>query len=222
MQRRDRLPHRRAQLRLHLSDNDVCSNGAPFNHGMLINNISIGGFLPVPYGAGYTASKFGLRGFSEALKAELTEWPEIYVCDMFPAFLDSPGISHAANYTGKVLKPAPPVYDPVRVAQAVVATAEDPKANTYIGSVSYALKFAHALAPELMSKAVGFVMRRYFKVAEPIHSTSGNLFNTVDFGMSTHGGFGVPGEPKAHRKYILGALGIGISLGFYLFNQTRK
>src|ERR1700744_959624 len=34
--------------------------------GILINNISIGGFLPVPYGAGYTASKFGLRGFSEA------------------------------------------------------------------------------------------------------------------------------------------------------------
>ncbi|MDB5112828.1 MAG: family oxidoreductase, partial [Mucilaginibacter sp.] len=31
-------------------------------HGILINNISIGGYLPVPYGAGYTASKFGLRG----------------------------------------------------------------------------------------------------------------------------------------------------------------
>ena len=54
--------------------------------GTLINNISIGGFLPVPYGAGYTAAKFGLRGWSEALKAELTEWPEIYVCDLFPAF----------------------------------------------------------------------------------------------------------------------------------------
>jgi short-subunit dehydrogenase len=43
--------------------------------GILINNISIGGFLPVPYGAGYSAAKFGLRGWSEALKGELTEWP---------------------------------------------------------------------------------------------------------------------------------------------------
>lgn len=191
-------------------------------HGILINNISIGGFLPVPYGAGYTASKFGLRGFSEALKAELTEWPNIYVCDLYPAFLDSPGILHAANYTGKVLKPAPPVYDPKRVAQAMVAVAQDPRSNTYVGSVSYALKFAHTLAPELMTKTVGFVMRRYFKVAEPIAPTSGNLFNTVDYGMATNGGFGLPGEPKAHRKYILGALAMGLSVGFYLFNHKRK
>src|ERR1700754_1622201 len=82
--------------------------------GILINNISIGGYFPVPYSAGYTASKFGLRGFSKALKSELSNWPNIYVCDLFPAFLDTPGIIHAANYTGKVLKPAPPVYDPQR------------------------------------------------------------------------------------------------------------
>src|SRR6201991_1048136 len=82
--------------------------------GILINNISIGGYFPVPYSAGYTASKFGLRGFSKALKSELSNRPNIYLCDLFPAFLDTPGIIHAANYTGKVLKPAPPVYDPQR------------------------------------------------------------------------------------------------------------
>ncbi|MEO3406797.1 SDR family oxidoreductase [Mucilaginibacter sp. CAU 1740] len=190
-------------------------------HGVLINNISIGGFLPVPYGAGYTASKFGLRGFSEALKAELTPWPEIYVCDLFPAFLDTPGILHAANYTGKVLKPAPPVYDPKRVAQAMVAIAKKPDANTYVGSVSYGLKFAHALFPELMTKATGFVMRRYFKSADPIASTSSNLYNTVDYGMATNGGFGLPGEPKTHRKYIVGALSVGLALGFYLTKGKR-
>ncbi len=188
-------------------------------YGVLINNISIGGFLPVPYGAGYTASKFGLRGFSEALKGELAEWPDIFVCDLFPAFLDTPGILHSANYTGKALKPAPPVYDPKRVAQVMVKAAQDPSSNTYVGSASLALKLSHAIFPEIMTKATGFVMRRYFKAAEPIASTSGNLFNTVDYGMSTNGGFGLPGEPKAHRKYILGALVTGLAAGFYLFNK---
>jgi short-subunit dehydrogenase len=70
--------------------------------GILINNISIGGYLPVPYGVAYTASKFGLRGFSAALKGELAGWPDIHVCDAYPSFLDTPGIQHAANYTGKV------------------------------------------------------------------------------------------------------------------------
>lgn len=189
--------------------------------GTIINNISIGGFLPVPYGAGYTAAKFGLRGWSEALKGELTEWPDIHVCDLFPAFLDTPGIQHAGNHTGKVLKPAPPVYDPVRLAQAMVKVASDPSSNTYVGSTSLLLKFGHAVFPELMTKMTGMVMRRYLNQAAPIALTDGNVFTTVDYGMSTHGGFGLPGEPKAHRKYIAGVLVTGLALGFYLVSKKK-
>lgn len=190
--------------------------------GTLINNISIGGFLPVPYGAGYTAAKFGLRGWSEALKGELTEWPEIYICDLFPAFLDTPGIQHAGNYTGKVLKPAPPVYDPTRVAQAMVKVAQRPSANTYVGSVSLLMKFGHAMFPELMTKATGLVMRRYLKNANEIALSDGNVFTPVDYGMSTHGGFGLPGEPKAHRKYLAGALLTGLALGVLLVSSKKR
>lgn len=189
--------------------------------GTLINNISIGGFLPVPYGAGYSASKFGMRGFSEALKGELTGWPDIHICDLFPAFLDTPGILHAGNYTGKKLVPAPPVYDPVRLAQAMVAVAAKPVSTTYVGSVSYLFKFVHALMPETMSKMTAMVMRRYFKSAAVIAPTDGNLFTTVDYGMSTHGGFGLPGEPKAHRKYMITALLTGVFIGWTLFNHNK-
>lgn len=187
--------------------------------GILINNISIGGFLPVPYGAGYTAAKFGLRGWSEALKGELTEWPDIHVCDLFPAFLDTPGIQHAGNHTGKVLKPAPPVYDPNRLADAMVAMAQNPSSKKYVGSASILLKVAHAIAPELMTKMTGFVMRRYLNHADPIELSDGNVFTTVDYGMSSHGGFGLPGEPKAHRKYIAAALLTGLAAGLYLFKK---
>jgi short-subunit dehydrogenase len=189
--------------------------------GILINNISIGGFVPVPHGAGYTASKFGLRGFSQALKGELTPWPNIVVCDLFPAFLDTPGIQHSANYTGKALKPAPPVYDPNRLARAMVEVAKNPKANTYVGSVSVLMKVGHALFPELMSKVTGMVMRRYLNVAEPIALTDGNIFTTVNYGMSTHGGFGLPGEPKAHRKYLFGVMAIGLAAGFLLSRRNN-
>jgi short-subunit dehydrogenase len=187
--------------------------------GIIINNISIGGFLPVPYGAGYTAAKFGLRGWSEALKGELTDWPEIYVCDLFPAFLDTPGIQHACNHTGKVLKPAPPVYDPNRLAQAMVSIAQKPRSNKYVGSASLLLKLSHAIFPELTTKITGFVMRRYLNQAAPITLTDGNIFNTVDYGMATHGGFGLPGEPKAHRKYIAAALVTSLAAGLYFFKK---
>ncbi|QEM12470.1 SDR family oxidoreductase [Mucilaginibacter rubeus] len=190
-------------------------------YGTIINNISIGGFLPVPYGAGYTAAKFGLRGWSEALKGELSEWPDIYVCDLFPAFLDTPGIQHAGNYTAKVLKPAPPVYDPFRLARAMVKVAVAPSANTYVGSVSMLLKIGHAVLPELMTQITGLVMRRYLRSADPIALTDGNVFTTVDYGLSTHGGFGLPGEPKAHRKYMAGVLVAGMALGLYLMSKKK-
>jgi short-subunit dehydrogenase len=175
-------------------------------YGILINNISIGGFLPVPFGAGYSASKFGLRGFSAALKAELSSYRNIHICDAFPAFLDTPGIQHAANYTGKQLKPAPPVYDPVRVAQAIVKISKNPRPSTMIGSLSILLRFSHGLFPSLTRAIAGGVIKTYLKNAKEIESTSGNIFNDVNYGNAVHGGWGIPGKPKAHRKYIAGGL----------------
>jgi len=184
--------------------------------GILINNISVGGFLPVPFGTSYTASKFGLRGFSEALKAELQGWKDIHVCDLFPAFLDTPGIQHAGNYTGKVLRPAPPVYDPMRLAKAAVSLAVHPRSSVTVGSVSTMLRLAHSLMPELTAGIVARVIRTYLRTADPAEVTSGNVFNPLRFGTSTHGGWGLPGRPKAHRKYIVAAAVIAgvLSAGF--------
>jgi short-subunit dehydrogenase len=161
--------------------------------GVLINNISVGGFLPVPLGASYTASKFGLRGFSEALKAELQDWRHIHVCDMFPAFLDTPGIQHAANYTGKVVRPA---------------LALKPRSSVTVGSVSMLLRLAHSLMPELTAGIAAKFIRTYLKSADSIAVTSGNVFNPLPFGTSTHGGWGVAWKPRAHRKYILAAAAV--------------
>jgi short-subunit dehydrogenase len=190
-------------------------------HGILINNISIGGFLPVPFGAGYSASKFGLRGFSAALKAELREYPEIHVCDAFPAFLDTPGIQHAANYTGKQLRPAPPVYDPKRVAATIAKLADHPRSETMIGSTSILLRYAYGLLPNLTQSITGMVIGGYLKRADPLAKTDGNLFGQVDYGNAVYGGWGLPGRPKAHRKYI-GAGIILIAAGILLFSRKSS
>ncbi|RYZ23449.1 MAG: SDR family NAD(P)-dependent oxidoreductase, partial [Sphingobacteriales bacterium] len=71
--------------------------------GTLINTISIGAFIPETYGVAYSASKYGLRGYSEALRAELGSWRDIHICDVFPSYIDTPGFEHAGNYTGKKL-----------------------------------------------------------------------------------------------------------------------
>ena len=190
--------------------------------GIIINNISIGGFLPVPYGVGYSSSKFGLRGFSAALKAELISYPDIHVCDIYPAFLDTPGIQHAANYTGKSIKPAPPVYEPARVAQAVVRVSLHPSSETMIGSIAHLLRASYAILPRITLSITAMVIKGYLKQAEKIEKTDGNVFLPVEFGNSVYGGWGLPGKPKAHRKYILSGMVLIAAAGLISLSNLYK
>ena len=188
--------------------------------GILINNISVGGWFPTPYAAAYSASKFGLVGFSQALKGELHKWPHIHICDVFPAFLDTPGIQHAANYTGCVLKPAPPVYDPQKVAKAIAQLALHPKPSTTVGIVATVLKYAHAFFPVLSRRITAGVIDIYLKNADRIPNTSGNVFEPLESGTTIHGSQRTP--PMQKRKKISGVLLIaGLALGLALVSRRK-
>lgn len=186
--------------------------------GQLINNISIGAFMPVPFGAAYSASKFGLRGFSEALKAELISFPSIYVTDLYPAFLDTPGIRHAANYTAKVLKPAPPVTDPRRLARAVLRLIHKPRSTYDIGLLSPLIRIAHTVAPKTVTYATSLFFKNYFKQADDMTRSSGNLFNPLEYGNSIDGGY-LSRYKKQTGRVALAGLVLGAGL---LFMLTRK
>lgn len=116
--------------------------------GVLINVVSFGAFVASPLAASYTASKFGLRGFSESLRAELQDEPGIRVCDIHPGFVDTPGVRHAGNYTGHELHPNPPDR-PEGVAEAIVRTALHPRDKVSVGAVAKLAPVAYALAPGL-------------------------------------------------------------------------
>ncbi len=191
-------------------------------YGILINNISVGGWVPVPYGVGYSASKFGLRGFSEALKGELIKYKNIHVCDLFPAFLDSPGIQHAANYTGHILKPAPPVYDPQRLARAMVAVAQRPKRAVTVGSAATFLRLAHFIMPVFTRAITAKAVETYLKKADRVPETSGNLFAPVNYGTSIHGGWNSPADYEIRKKTFIRVLIIaGLGTGMLLLGRAK-
>jgi short-subunit dehydrogenase len=193
-------------------------------HGLLINNISVGGWFPTPYSATYTASKFGLRGFSEALKGELQGWPEIHVCDLYPAFLDTPGMQHTANYTGKELRPVPPVYAPQRVAKAVRELIRHPKSRKTIGLTAAALRLAWTVFPMISRTATVFVIRHYLKRARATQYTDGNVLSPVLYGTSAEGGWqkkpAILSSPRSIG--LLVATTTGIFLGLLLAKQRYK
>lgn len=98
-------------------------------HGTFIATVSVGAFAPAPYAAAYAASKYGLDGLLESLPAELVDSPGLHVCGVYPAFTDTPGMMHGANYTGHELSPEGPICDdPDDVAATMVAVARRPRA----------------------------------------------------------------------------------------------
>lgn len=188
--------------------------------GVLINTLSVGAWAPAPYSVAYSASKFGLRGFSEALRAELSHHEGIHVCDVFPAFLDTPGIAHAGNYTGREIKPIGPLSDPRRVAQAMVRLALQPRDAVTVGAAAAAVKWGHGLAPGLVASLLARGVQAYLRKAPPVRKTAGNLFAPAPGPARIDGHYG---GVKARNVVVPLAAGLALlGAGMWALSQHRR
>jgi short-subunit dehydrogenase len=178
-------------------------------HGIFINMISLGGFAPTPYAASYSASKFGLRGFSEALRGEVSDQPDIHICDVYPTFVDAPGLRNAANYTGRRLSAPPPVYDPRKVAQVVIDLAARPRAAVTVGAPAHLVRLGHFLAPELSARIAAGMIRAYLARAPAAAITNGALFRPPERAAGIDGGL----RSSFGRKVAIGISAAAIVVG---------
>lgn len=190
--------------------------------GVLINNISVGGWLPIPYGTAYSASKAGLRGFTGALQAELSRYPRIHVCGLYPAMLDTPGLQHAANYTGAVLTTMPPVFNPLRVARAMVALARHPQRATTTDIAAPFMRLSYALMPRLTGRVAELIMGSYFRRAADERSSDGNLFDGDSPLTSIEGGWRTRTMPVSKRNGLIALAGAGILAAAFLLRPARR
>ncbi|VWX57740.1 Short-chain dehydrogenase [Burkholderiales bacterium 8X] len=189
--------------------------------GILINMISLGGWVASPYAAAYTASKFGIRGFSESLRAELSKLPRVHVCDVYPTFVDTPGISHGANYTGRSIAPPPPVLDPRRVADAIVSLVKRPRASVYVGAPAWPGILAHAVAPDWVARIMMRLMEFSLGRADRAARTDGNLFEPSK-GNAVDGGFRASPERKAVAGVAVAAVGAAVAVAWLASRRGRR
>lgn len=158
-------------------------------HGVLINNASIVGRTAKPDSTAYATSKFAVRGFSEALRQELLDAPDIHVCTILPAVIDTPFFEHAANFSGQKVRAAPPVYAPDKVAETVVHLSRHPKPETIICGAGQVLALQKRLAPRFTTWLTGRVLHRGFLAEEPAASSTGIAFEPARDGLGVTGGW---------------------------------
>jgi short-subunit dehydrogenase len=188
------------------------------HRGILINMISLGGWLSTPYAAAYTASKFALRGLGQSLRAELADEPDIHVCDIYPAFVDTPGVTrHGANYTAHRLRPLPPLLAPETVAERIVSLIRRPRPTLAVGSVAHLARYTQNLAPELRARRMKSFLDWAITRAPPAQSSDGNLFES----SKMHAISGGSRQPRTTALLGLGAAGL-IALAMYSLARTRE
>jgi NAD(P)-dependent dehydrogenase (short-subunit alcohol dehydrogenase family) len=173
--------------------------------GVIINVSSIFGRVPMPFAASYSASKAGLAGFTEALRFELASRSGIEVCGVYPAYVDTPTYLNSANYTGRELRPVPPVVSPERVADKIVGLALRPRRSVRVGALN-ASALPYALAPDPSGRLAAMLGGRFlFRSGRQAPDSDGGLFGTVEGKAEARGGWGVPQRRRARRAAAIGA-----------------
>lgn len=149
--------------------------------GILINVDSVNGAAPQPYSSIYVASKFAIRGWSAALRMELSLAGErdIHVCNVMPAAIDTPIYQHAANYTGRKVRALDPTNSAEKVARAIVKLSERPKAEIIVGRGGRLMVAHRTLTPRVYERTMArYIDRDHFSEGSAPDS-EGNLFESI-------------------------------------------
>src|SRR5215213_3798803 len=190
--------------------------------GVIVNVSSIFGRLPMPWAASYSASKAGLAGFTEALRFELASHSEIEVCGVYPAYVDTPTYLNSANYTGRALRPVPPVVPPERVAERIVGLALRPRRTIRVGAL-HASAVPYALAPDSTGRLAARLGRQFlFRSGPPADATDGGLFETVPAGAEVRGGWGLDERRRARRAVMVVGAALAAGASAVFLSRTRQ
>ncbi|HKO57855.1 MAG TPA: SDR family oxidoreductase, partial [Thermoanaerobaculia bacterium] len=116
--------------------------------GTLINIASALADRSVPLLSTYSAAKVGVSAFSEALRMELKmSGAGVDVVVIRPSAIDTPFYSWGHSHLGVRPHPLAVIYPPEAVAKAIVAAAERPQRDIYVGLLGKLLSVAQRISP---------------------------------------------------------------------------
>jgi NAD(P)-dependent dehydrogenase (short-subunit alcohol dehydrogenase family) len=136
----------------------------------------------------YVTGKFAVLGFAECLRQEL-RGSGIRVRVVLPATTDTPVFRHAANYTGRKVRPLPPAVSPTRVARAIERAPRRRRHNAFVGRVQTASLLVHDFAPRVFDAASSWQMRHIQLHGSLPEDSAGTVFSPPSAASPSTGGW---------------------------------
>lgn len=187
--------------------------------GILINNVSIAGYMPAPFSAVYSATKYGIKGLMAGLQSEYSIYPEIHICNIYPQVQQSTGNMHSAKYSGLDFKIPPFAADPTDTAQLIVNLTKKPKNDNFPDASSYLLKSVHDFFPQIITNIAHIAMRVMMKMKHG-EEDEGNILKPSGKPHQIYGETSLPVPSKSTKKIV--TLGVVIGFGLYMMKKGGK
>jgi short-subunit dehydrogenase len=157
--------------------------------GAIIQIGSEVGERAVPLQGIYSASKYAVKGFTEALRMELEkEGAPISVTLIKPAAIDTPYTHHAKNYLEVEPKHAPPVYAPEVVAEAILHAATTPTRDLFAGGAGRVVQSLSHHAPRLVDRQLKRSFFEQTMSSDPPHPREENGLERPSGTLQERGG----------------------------------
>jgi hypothetical protein len=129
-------------------------------------------------------------------------------------------MQHAANYTGKVIQPMPPMHDPTHLAKRMLMLAKRPKDSSFIHLTSVGLRFLYLFFPRVTRFVSTRLITFYFKKADDSVKTDGNLYFPPAFGTSISGGWQYMQKGKLGSTASITSFVLSLGILAYLLNRN--
>jgi short-subunit dehydrogenase len=121
-------------------------------HGTIVNVCSAAAFHGLPMMTSYAGAKAAVRGFAQALRAELRiASSSVRVVTVFPPAVNTPFFSHAVSHANWPARPARPVYQPEVVAAGIYYAATKGGAEVVVSGTASLFGLMARAAPELIA-----------------------------------------------------------------------
>ena len=197
--------------------------------GSLVNIGSVTSDVAFPLLGAYSAAKHAVKGYTDALRVEL-EHDGVPVCVSLvkPASIDTMFFEHARNYMDVEPKPAPPVYAPELVADAILHCAEHGTRELNVGGAGRAMALMRDATPRLMDKWLATSGVSQQRSDRPSRGrSSDNLYDFAEDGRERGGYEGRVMERSLYNvarqnPFVVLLAAVGVGAAFALGSSARR
>lgn len=161
-------------------------------------------YRAIPMQTAYCGAKFAVRGFTDAVRAELLhERSSIRLSMVQLPAINTPQFSWVRNRLPRRVQPVPPVFQPEVAARAILWAAEHGPTELNVGWPTMLAILGQALAPGLMDRYVArFAWSGQMTEMPPDQGGPDNLWSPTPADVAAHGLFDGSARPAATQQIL--------------------